>query len=112
MPSLWNESFGLVAAEAMLNGIPVLASNRGALPEVVGEGGMLFDIPARYTPETTDVPSAEEVSPWIDAIERLWDDDTLYREWSAKALARGTAWTPDRLRQVYAAFFAGVRRRS
>ena len=30
MPSLWNESFGLVAVEAMLNGIPVLASNRGA----------------------------------------------------------------------------------
>jgi glycosyltransferase involved in cell wall biosynthesis len=27
MPSLGKESFGLVAAEAMLNGIPVLASN-------------------------------------------------------------------------------------
>lgn len=45
MPSLWNESFGLVAAEAMLNGTPVLASNRGALPETVGEGGLLLDIP-------------------------------------------------------------------
>ncbi len=30
MPSLWFESFGLVAVEAMLNGIPVLASDRGA----------------------------------------------------------------------------------
>jgi glycosyltransferase involved in cell wall biosynthesis len=39
MPSLWNESFGLVAAEAMLNGIPVLASNRGALTETVGGSG-------------------------------------------------------------------------
>ncbi len=36
MPSLWNESFGLAAAEAMMNGIPVLASNRGALPETIG----------------------------------------------------------------------------
>ena len=35
MPSLWLESFGLVAAEAMLNGIPVLASDRGA----AGDGG-------------------------------------------------------------------------
>ena len=52
VPSLWNESFGLVAAEAMLNGIPVLASNRGALPETIGDAGFLFDIPARYTPET------------------------------------------------------------
>ena len=30
MPSLGDESFGLVAVEAMLNGIPVVASNRGA----------------------------------------------------------------------------------
>ena len=32
MPSLWRESFGRVAAEALLNGIPVLASNRGTCP--------------------------------------------------------------------------------
>ena len=39
MPSLWNEVFPLVPAEAMLNGIPIIASNRGGLPETVGEGG-------------------------------------------------------------------------
>jgi glycosyltransferase involved in cell wall biosynthesis len=39
VPSLWNESFGLVAAEGMMNGIPVLASNRGALTETVGGSG-------------------------------------------------------------------------
>lgn len=38
MPSLWEESFGRVAAEAMANGIPVLSSDRGALPETVGAG--------------------------------------------------------------------------
>ena len=59
MPSLWLESFGLVAAEAMLNGIPVLASNRGALPETIGSAGFLLDIPARYTSETRDVPTAK-----------------------------------------------------
>jgi glycosyltransferase involved in cell wall biosynthesis len=47
MPSLWRESFGRVAAKAMLNGIPVLASNRGALPETLSEAGFLFDIPER-----------------------------------------------------------------
>ena len=56
MPSLWNESFGLVAAEAMINGIPVLASNRGSLPEIVGEGGLLFDIPAPTRPRLTTCP--------------------------------------------------------
>jgi glycosyltransferase involved in cell wall biosynthesis len=35
-PSVWQEPFGLVAAEAMSGGIPLLVSDAGALPEVVG----------------------------------------------------------------------------
>lgn len=42
MPSLW-EGFGLPALEAMSCGVPVLAANRGSLPEVVGEGGLYFE---------------------------------------------------------------------
>lgn len=44
------ESFGLVVAEAMLQGCPVIASNRGPFPEFVrnGETGLLID------PEDTD----------------------------------------------------------
>ena len=51
MPSLI-ESAGLVAMEAMTNGIPMLGSNRGGLPETIGDAGFLFDLPARYTPQT------------------------------------------------------------
>lgn len=45
IPSRW-EGFGLVALEAMRNHKAVLASNRGALPEIVvnGETGYLFDL--------------------------------------------------------------------
>ncbi|MGH7410293.1 MAG: glycosyltransferase family 4 protein [Candidatus Methylomirabilis sp.] len=42
LPSL-EEGFGLPALEAMACGAPVIASNRGAIPEVVGEAAMLFD---------------------------------------------------------------------
>jgi len=108
MPSLWNESFGLVAAEAMINGIPVMASNRGALPEVVGDGGLLFDIPQRYTPRTTDVPTAEEVEPWVETIIRLWDDEVFYRQQSQKGLQRAQRWHPDRLRTLYVDFFRNI----
>jgi glycosyltransferase involved in cell wall biosynthesis len=37
------EGFGMTALEAMTVGVPVIAANRGALPEVVGDAGRLFD---------------------------------------------------------------------
>lgn len=42
VPSL-DEGFGMTALEAMTVGLPVIATNRGALPEVVGEAGVLVD---------------------------------------------------------------------
>ncbi len=108
MPSLWDESFGLVAAEAMLNGIPVLASNRGALPEIVGDGGLLFDVPARYTPTTRDLPTAEEAGPWVAAIERLWDDRQEYDAAATRAASWAERYTPARLGPLYNDFFQGV----
>jgi glycosyltransferase involved in cell wall biosynthesis len=42
MPSQWEEAFGRVAVEAMMNGIPVISSDRGALPEVVGDAGTVL----------------------------------------------------------------------
>jgi glycosyltransferase involved in cell wall biosynthesis len=42
LPSL-DEGFGMPALEALTVGVPVIAANRGALPEVVGSAGLLFD---------------------------------------------------------------------
>jgi glycosyltransferase involved in cell wall biosynthesis len=38
MPILWDEPFGIVMAEALACGTPVIGLNRGALPEVVEHG--------------------------------------------------------------------------
>ena len=39
---LWEEQFGMVLAEAMAAGAPVLASRSGAIPEVLGPKAQLF----------------------------------------------------------------------
>ncbi len=63
MPSLWRESLGRVAVEAMANGIPVLASDRGALPETLGDAGLVFTIPERYTPTNPAIPTRAKLPP-------------------------------------------------
>ena len=38
MPILWDEPFGIVMAEAMACGTPVIALDRGAVPEIIKDG--------------------------------------------------------------------------
>lgn len=108
MPSLCDESFGRVAAEALINGIPVLASRRGALPEVLGAAGFLLEVPGRYTPTATLVPTAAEVAPWTEANVRLWDDADSWDEQSRRCRSAAEAWRPERLTEEYDSFFAGI----
>ncbi len=108
MPSLWRESLGRVPIEAMANGIPVLASDRGALPETLGDAGFVFTIPANCTPASGVVPTAQEVAPWVAVIERLWDDPEFEAEHRRRALAEARRWGGDKLAEQYEGFFRSL----
>ena len=45
VPSLWQEPFGMIIIEAYAHGVPVIAANRGGIPEIVDEGrtGFIFN---------------------------------------------------------------------
>jgi glycosyltransferase involved in cell wall biosynthesis len=90
VPSLGLESFGLAAREAMLHGVPVLASDRGALSDLLagGRGGALFD------PEQ---PAA--LHGWI---ERLITDPALLDRWVAELPAVKSADThAEEIEEIY-----------
>jgi glycosyltransferase involved in cell wall biosynthesis len=108
VPSLWNEPAGRVAAEAMLNGIPPLVSDRGGLPEICQGAGFSLNIPAEIIPTTSRPVEPEVVQPWIDLIVRLEDDEEFYQRHSAVAHEASQVYHPDRLIPRYLEFFRTV----
>lgn len=45
VPSIWDEAFGIVTIEAFASGLPVIAFNKGASPEIIvdGKSGYIVD---------------------------------------------------------------------
>ncbi|ORX87730.1 UDP-Glycosyltransferase/glycogen phosphorylase [Basidiobolus meristosporus CBS 931.73] len=91
VPSVWREAFGLIVVEAMLRGIPVLASNVGGLPEAkCGVTKGLIPVNMLTGEWSTDpeyirnwgvylVPE-QDVDPWVAAITELINDPKKYAE--------------------------------
>lgn len=42
-PAVWPEPFGRVILEALLYEVPIIVSNRGAPPEIIEDGGLIFE---------------------------------------------------------------------
>ena len=84
VPSL-DEGFGLPVLEAMTLGVPVVASNRGSLPEVLGDAGQLVD--------------ANDPQGFSDAIDRVLRDSEFAAACAAKGIARSRQFRWDRAAQ-------------
>jgi len=80
-PSL-EEGFGSTVLEAMACAAPVIASNRAALPEVVGDAGLLFD--------------AEQERELASVLARVLSDPALADDLRRRSLARAGLYTPAR----------------
>jgi biotin carboxylase len=78
VPSVLPETFGLVVPEAMIRGIPVLASDLGGLAEATLNAGRLLPVrPAEFRQGAYVCPP-QNLAPWCDALGRLLEDREAY----------------------------------
>ncbi len=92
VPSRWEEPCPYAALEALADGVPVLAGDRGGLAELAG-------------PEAT-LP-ADRPEAWAAALARLWEDPEARRQAGERGLVRarqefGETAYYDRLMAIYA----------
>lgn len=78
VPSVWEEAFGRVVIEAQSCRIPVIASQRGGLPESVGRGGICLN----------DYQNADA---WVAAIQDVLRSDDTYEALALAAYAHATS---------------------
>lgn len=78
MPILWEEPFGIVMAEAMACGTPVVGLRRGAVPEVVEDGvtGFVVDTVEEMADRVTRVPELSRAAT-RRRVEQFYSDDAV-----------------------------------
>jgi glycogen(starch) synthase len=96
VPSVWDEAFGIVAAEALACGRIALVSDRGGLPEVVEGLG-------------TTVPAADPKA-WATALRRA-AVDVEWRSEVERRIEKTVPYPPDRHAAAYVKVYADAMER-
>jgi glycosyltransferase involved in cell wall biosynthesis len=95
MPSLWEEGFGMAAVEAMLRGIPVLASRLGGLIEAKLGTDYLLPVQPITSYENQfgenwipiPVVPEQEAGSWAEALGKLLSDRSTFEQLSSASRA-------------------------
>lgn len=108
VPSLGFEASGRVVAEALLAGVPVLAMRTGGIPEQLGDGGFLFDLPEALARNPLAAPEPAHMQPWLDHLRVLMSSDALYARAVDLALRAAAAHEPARRAAEVVAVFGSL----
>ncbi len=112
MPSLEEETFGRVIVEAGGNHVPTICSDRGALPETVGNGGVALHIPSHITSTYNGPIDSAVLNNWVKTIVGLWNDRELYNAYAQNAFLNAQRYNEDTVKKMTLELFekfSGVR---
>ncbi len=90
----WREQFGRMLIEAFAAGVPVITSDSGEIPWVVGDAAV--------------VVSEQDVAGFASAVQALLDDPAARQALRARGIARATAYATDTIASTYATFFRNL----
>lgn len=100
-PIYFNEPFGMNVAESMMCGTPVIAYNRGSMPEIIkaGETGFLVNNVDEAAAAVADIPSIirKQCREWVESkfsMDKMVDDYVKVYE---HILATTPKWTPKKI---------------
>ena len=95
MPSLWHESGGRAAIEALSLGIPVISTNRGGLPETLGKAPIMLSVGPDLIENPKLLPDESAARPWIEALTQLLADQEFYAERQRLSLEQWKTHDPE-----------------
>lgn len=107
-PSLVEEAGGRTPAEALVNGVPPIVSDRGALGEICCGGGFVIPIPPEIHPRLTAPVSAGVAEPWVERILELCEDEAAYQDATQRTREAARNYFPETLRPQYVDYFLRV----
>ena len=90
----WIEGLGLPPLEAMTCGTPVVASNRGSIPEVIGNAGLMTDV--------------DDIEGFSNNLERVLSDPAEADRLRTLGYARAAEFSWERTAQCYLEIYANL----
>ena len=95
--SNWKEQFGRMVVEAFASGVPVIGSDSGEIPHVVGEAGLIV--------------GESDVKGWAEAVQKVLSDSDLANNLKSKGLERVHQYSAKGVMGGYIEFYRWIAER-